>query len=80
MKTKTGKTVPKGLAQVLHKGKSIHTAWSTMRSSSQAKLVALIENAKADPEERKKALAKAEALTRKFGKRHSEERKNRGPA
>ena len=80
MKTKSGTTVPKGLARVLHKGRSVLTAWSQMRSSSQKTYVTMVEKAKADPEQRKKALAEVEKLTRKFGKRHSEQRRNRGPA
>ncbi len=80
MKTKSGKTVPKGLATVLHKGKSMIAAWSQMRSSSQKNLVRLVEKAKADPAKKKKAVAQVAKLTSKFGKRHSEERKNRGPA
>jgi hypothetical protein len=80
IKTKSGRTVPKGLATVLHKGKSVLTAWSQMRSSSQKTYVTMVEKAQGDPVERKKALAQVEKLTRKFGKRHSEQRKNRGPA
>ena len=65
---------------MLHKGKSVLTAWSQMRSSSQKNYVTMVEKAQADPTQRKKALAKVEKLTRKFGKRHSERRGNRGPA
>jgi hypothetical protein len=80
MKTKSGRTIPKGLASVLHKGKSVLTAWSQMRSSSQKTLVTMVEKTQGDPVQRKKALAQAEKLTRKFGKRHSDKRSNRGPA
>ena len=80
MKTKSGKPVPRGLASVLHKGKSILTAWSQMRSSSQKTYVTMVEKAEDDPAKRRKALERVEKLTRKFGKRHSEQRRNRGPA
>lgn len=65
---------------MLHKGKSVLTAWGQMRSSSQKAYVSQVEKAQADPDQRRKALAEVEKLTRKFGKRHSEQRRNRGPA
>lgn len=80
MKTKAGKTVPRGLAAALHTGKSMMAAWGKLRPSCQTNYVALVEKAKADPEKRKKAVAQVAKLTGKFGKRHSDERKNRGPA
>jgi hypothetical protein len=80
MKTKSGKPVPKGLATVLGKGKSVLTAWSQMGSSSQKTCVTMVEKAQGDPAQRNRALAEVEKLTRKFGKRHSEQRRNRGPA
>ena len=80
MRTKSGKAVPTGLATVLHKGKSIFTAWGKLRPSCQENYVSLVEKAKGDPVARKKAVEKVEKLTRTFGKRHSEERRNRGPA
>jgi hypothetical protein len=80
VKTKTGQAIPQGLAKVLHKGKSMITAWQQLRPSCQKSYVALVEKAKGDPAKRRQALERVAKLTRKFGKRHSEDRQNRGPA
>lgn len=80
MKTKSGQAVPRGLAGVLHKGKSMLVAWGQMRSSSQKELVVAIEKAGKDPAKQRKALEKVATATKKFGKRHSDKRQNRGPA